>query len=431
MVERTYRHLCLKMPHCFLIEAAAKFSVTLRSASAQNFSAFFLTIGRPFPGIEGEIVNRMSGAPRDRNDVSADPPALGESSLDVLSFLDDPIRSRADAGTAPTSTKADTPYITESPAREGGYSDDELESALATQLRGAGLPAAAMISSVVDYARAKSCALLFAEDYDAAAEIDTAIDIMLSSLASEQTASVRGEQLATLKLRLSLALQIRREIVAAWEMRIADFRREADDALGRMAARHEMERRDFQSEWSRPEALVPFSKPSPTLLQLRKMQKTLALTHDYAGAKQIKEECQRLTREESAAGGQRATEAMRSAFLQLRERQQREVECFDEHGRQHIASLEAQRDAELRANEKLQRQLRTKVAAGRKTAKVVVPSVRQTAKGFQMPMSGKIMRQLYVYKTENEPRRLDIRIESMDGLMRRIDSENAGGPTVG
>jgi hypothetical protein len=160
------------------------------------------------------------------------------------------------------------------------------------------------------------------------------------------------------------------------------------------------------------------------------MQKSLALTHDYAGAKQMKEECERLAREESAVGGQRATEAMRSVFLQLRERQQREVECFVDHGRQHIATLEAQRDAELRGNENLQRQLRAKVAAGRRTAQVVVPTVRQMATSSPLPKSAKTIRQLYVYKTENGPKRLDIRLESMDGLIRLVRSESAEKPRL-
>jgi hypothetical protein len=410
----------------------------------------------------------------DPPDVGEDPPALAESSDDAqsgLSSLDDPIerivdsveQNGADPSTLPNSIPSRpssaaskqqpqqnstedhmrTPYITESqasdpgpplpkahPSRAGAYSQDELESALQTQLRGAGLPASAMIASVVDYAREKGCELLLAEDYDAAAEVDTAIDVMLSSIACKRAVSVREEHLAALKHRLSAATQRSQQITAAWNQQVADFKCEANEALGRMTARHEEEQREFQAEWSRPEALVPFSKQSPTLLHLRKMQKSLALAHDYAGAKLMKEECDQLAREESTAGGQRATEAMRSAFLQLKERQQREIECFVDHGRQHIANLQAQRDAELRGNKNLQRQLRAKIAAGGRNAKVLVPRVGQMAKSSSLPMSGKALRQLQMYKTETGPARLDVRLDSMDALIRLVHSESEERPRL-
>jgi hypothetical protein len=262
-----------------------------------------------------------------------------------------------------------------------------------------------MVPAVVDYARDRCCDFLIAEDYDSAAEMDQAVDILLASLQSERPQS---DVSRSLQRRLEQANAQSERIVQTWDERIAEFRMKAGKAFEEMEKRHSEELERLKEEWTQPKALEPFSKPSPALLQLRRQQKSLAIVRNYAVAKELKEECERMMKEEAVAGGMRASETMKAEFAMLKERHQREIEGFQEHEKACIIKMEARKDRELRANENLKKQLHLKVLAAQRPG-IVTPQLKKSLR-----KSDGTIRKLVTYKKASEGVRVPVQLPVLE-----------------
>jgi hypothetical protein len=149
----------------------------------------------------------------------------------------------------------------------------------------------------------------------------------------------------------------------------------------------------------------------------------LAMVRSYDAAKQLKEECERLMADEAAAAGQRATEAMRTDFAQLKERQTREVACFVEHARAHIIRIEAQRDAELRANENLRKKLEGRLAANRRPG-IIAPKIK-AARSSPSPISTGTLLQLTSFRKQPDTARLAVRIDGLEAAAKAAGGHQA------
>jgi hypothetical protein len=106
---------------------------------------------------------------------------------------------------------------------------------------------------------------------------------------------------------------------------------------------HAAAQAEYEERWARETALLPYSKPSPELLQLRKMQKALAIAKRFPEAKAVKEKADGMQAAEARAGEIRAKASIRAGFEALKERQQRAIECFEEHERRSITFVEQER----------------------------------------------------------------------------------------
>jgi len=90
-------------------------------------------------------------------------------------------------------------------------------------------------------------------------------------------------------------------------------------------------------------------------------------------------------------------------------------------------TLEAQRDAELAGNEKLRKILQTKIALGkhRKSPVIVVPKANRLAMSAPSQMCERTLKQLHDYKTGGEPARLDVKIASIESLIKMTQNGGA------
>jgi hypothetical protein len=90
-----------------------------------------------------------------------------------------------------------------------------------------------------------------------------------------------------------------------------------------------------------------------------------------------------MQKEEERVGAERAEEAMRIAYMNLLERQERQIQCFLENGRRKLKALETERDAHLAANEHLKSQLELKSSSAKQLKhgkKPVVPANRPASR---------------------------------------------------
>ena len=304
---------------------------------------------------------------------------------------------------------------------EKHFSETQLEQALQRQMKGLGLPPDGMKLDVIRYAQDKSYQMLMQEKYDEAAKIDQAVDVIKTSIENDLSTERQETERSCVAARLSTTAQRERSITDEWNQRIADYRDQCALKMQEIQKRHEEEKRQFREEWARPEALIPYSKPSSELMHLKRQQQILAMGQDYEGAKHLKEQCDRLQEEESEASGKRASEAMKSQYLQLIARQEREISCFVDYGKQHIEVMEKSRNYELRQQENLKRRLQSILAANspiNRRGNVVVPRVHGQSQVLS-PIAMQRRKQINTLRASPERPRLDVHLTDLNKLVKQ------------
>ena len=117
------------------------------------------------------------------------------------------------------------------------------------------------------------------------------------------------------------------------------------------------ERNELENVWADPENLKMFNKPSPTLLQLRKQQKFMAMSKQFDGAKYYKNKADQLQLVESQEAQERAISVMKLHYEKMIDDQQKTVDCFNEHENRIYHYLLAEREKALVPHHMLVKQL--------------------------------------------------------------------------
>jgi hypothetical protein len=233
---------------------------------------------------------------------------------------------------------------------------------------------------------------IISEDYDYAERLERlSTDRRLTADRREQS-SVLAERIK--KARADLA-----DENEEWDRLFDAFRREQRRQREELVASHAEAELRYEAKWNRADALVAFSKSSPELLRLRKMQKTLALARKFAEAREVKQRADAMQRQEARTGEERAIGSVRAGLLALQQRQQRELECFNRHERGLLARLEIER---AKATEPLVTLIRTlKAATERAEGPVRIPRKPIVA-------NSRAASQLDEFKRSDEPQRLGL-----------------------
>lgn len=305
------------------------------------------------------------------------------------------------------------------------YSPEELHEALQKQITTQQLPPQEMREAVVDYARKQSIFKLMEEDYDTASKIDDAIAANIQSLKDDHH-NIEADMLNNhLKHRLSEAESSKSSLQDQWRKKIRSFKESEENELQKIAERHEQERRLFESHWSQSATLMPFSKPSPSLLQLRSMQKAFALSHDFTNARKLKISAERKQKEESIEASKKASKSMRKEYQNLVNKQQKEISCFNELSNRKLGLLEAQRDTELRINENVRFQLASRVNKSRLIKKPMVMTPYATVKvdvrsASVTPMTYRTRSQFANYRQSVDMKMLDVKINDLHSIVKPL-----------
>ena len=241
--------------------------------------------------------------------------------------------------------------------RERQIERQKLDLALTRMLKRKILPDYEIIADVINYAKQKSEQMIQQEDYDTAGEIDVAIDVMFTHM--EQERAIRGDtpEARALRQRLNTCKGAEKSIERKYEMLQEQVKEDARQKMAELEAYHQEEQDIFRENWSRPEAKIPFSKPSAELIEMRKQQQVRAYLHDFKTAKAIQQEAKSLEEKEAAAGAKRFESALKTAYQQLVQRQQREVQCLIENVELQLTNLERMKEKELSTNNTTQKNL--------------------------------------------------------------------------
>jgi hypothetical protein len=250
--------------------------------------------------------------------------------------------------------------------------DSDLESAYMRFTKLKILPAVELRGAVIDYARKKSAQHLLKEEYDLAADCDEVVELLVATIRREEATMGGEEQNQMLQGRLSVCKQTDQALQQKKHEMIERSRSELKEKLLQLDANHEQQRKNFEAEWSCPEAKVPFAKPSVQLLQVRQQKKAFALVHDFRNAKALKQTAEVMARREALEATKRFELAVAVAWEKLLEKQAKERQCLLENREYLLSTRTVEKDKVIESNELTKRSLELRISQPKHNKKPVV-----------------------------------------------------------
>jgi hypothetical protein len=246
--------------------------------------------------------------------------------------------------------------------------------------------------------------------------MNTVIPVFLTQLQGSQVRDDDTFQNCELKRRLSEAESRRKSIEQRWKERFAELEGRARESTETIKQRHNVELREFHDKWDHPETLLPFQKPSVSLLRLRKMQKSFALANDFVGARYFRTSSQRLKTEESREATMRAAGSMRLEYEAMIEKHRKDVEGSKQYWDRKRAELECEKAAELETNGNIIKGLKNKLAEAKipKRSAVFLPI---TTEGPQF-LSARTRTMIADFRFQSDAVKLDVRNASVKSFAR-------------
>ncbi|EAY19452.1 hypothetical protein TVAG_101700 [Trichomonas vaginalis G3] len=307
------------------------------------------------------------------------------------------------------------------------YSDQELQQAFAKLKEKKVLPPMEMRPSLIDYGRKMSVQHTMTEEYDAAASDDEAVNVLLNSLKDDKTNTNSEIEKQNIKERIEEVEKQKKIVEEKYKELITRMKEQDKQNLEKLKQQQDDERKKFEEKWSTPEAVIPYSKPSSKLLQLKRMQKAMALNHEFAKAKAFKQQAEEMQKEEAAVGSKQAAEVMKTQYKTLLEQQQRQLECFNEKCERKIRVQESLRDAELASLENARKQLSQRPTNRMKKPRVTIPDVTSRDMRATTPsglVSTRTRSQYATFKKQPELSKLDVKPLDVPAIIRPLTANS-------
>ena len=300
------------------------------------------------------------------------------------------------------------------------YGDDDLRMALDKYFKKKAMPPDDMREDMVIYTRKLASAAMMNEEYEKAEKYRGALLVFMDATNKNTSKAEAQRQTAELKSKLSVAEHRHKDLEYAWEDRFRNFEEQRKRSKESLVEKHQAELREFSAKWEKPETMIPFQKPSATLLQMRKMQKSYALTHDYSRARQLKGAVHSMMKDEWVGARRRAAESMRMEYEALIERQEKDLATWEDHWKRKKQTMEAEKAAEFEANGNLRKQLTVRIAAPKmpKRAQVLFPIQSKTLASTTGLYSARTRTVISDYRGQTEPMRLEIKSSDVLALMK-------------
>ena len=214
------------------------------------------------------------------------------------------------------------------------------------------LPEPSMLQPVCNYLDKQVRELIEQEDYDEAEKLTNIKKTLIRKLKPKT-----AEDTSKIDERIQRTQADYQEIERKWNELIASQEKKNKSLLSDLEAKHDKELQEFEEKWQNPESLKVYSKPSQYLLQLRKLQRQHAVMREFEKAKTLKAQADKLQAVETKEAQKRAEDAMRTEYIQIVNRQKREIECAKDFGNRKIQQMELQKQHDLNSTNNAIKQL--------------------------------------------------------------------------
>lgn len=223
------------------------------------------------------------------------------------------------------------------------YSDEEISKAIDKMLKTKKSPPEDMIRPMNRYIKRETVLAAQERRYDDATKMEKAVK-MLAYLTDPNSEFVKQQnKKKALQKAYDDAKAKLDQLEQKWKQTFKEFEEMKEDRIKSLDESHKQQTEQFEENWSNPEFLAPFKKPSQQLLQLRKMEENLAMAREFEQAKDIKKRAEKLEIIEARQQRNNAMVAMEFAYKQLEMQQQKETECLLMKEKRNRDELEKQK----------------------------------------------------------------------------------------
>lgn len=185
-------------------------------------------------------------------------------------------------------------------------------------------------------------------NYDYAEEQENNIKFYNRVIQSEDNKSNEEAQFEILFNRYQQLQKDHQEITEKWNEKINKYNEDEEQSYNELLQKQQEEKDKFHARWADPEYLRPFTKPSPKLNSMREQERAMAVARMYQQAKAMKQDADRLQKEETAAAQQRISRTMETEWNRMLERHENDRKKFIDHKNKNIAFLESEKQKELK-----------------------------------------------------------------------------------
>lgn len=298
------------------------------------------------------------------------------------------------------------------------YTDEQLNEAFELFKQDKTLPPFLMRDAIIDYARRQSLQFMVDENYDAAYKNDLSVNDLLLELSKDSGGYTTESITRNLESRIEMAKEQRHASNEKYQKRIATVKENEQKKLQQLIEIQSCERKQFELDCQSAEFLQRFSKPSKKLLQIRKIQKALALAHKFDEAKTIKAEGDALQRSETIQAKRRAIRYIRTSYQKLLEKQQNQLNCAAENKDRKIRALLDQLERENAANQNLTRQLEIRLKETKSKKGSCLPPL--ISSGPKKAPSKSTLRQLADYKSTQKVSMLNVKLTNIQKIVGHV-----------
>lgn len=225
----------------------------------------------------------------------------------------------------------------------------EVEDALESLINHQTQPVEQLHDPVMQLINRKKLDALIERDYDLAEKYDQTAEILQKGgddLLFERDERIRK---STMDDRADSISERRNNLQQKYDNKIEELKTERRTALENLQIQQENENESFKSKWRDPNFISKYKRPSPELLQLRYIEKKLALSKFYDEAKEKKIHADKQQKIEEKQTQFIIEKEMKKDFFRMKDAQLFQLKKVAEYYDSQIKSIELQRDKELKA----------------------------------------------------------------------------------
>lgn len=241
------------------------------------------------------------------------------------------------------------------------YTDEEIELSIQYFKTKHVVPPETMKVEILNYLSERSQDAIDDEEYDKAADYENTRKELLNAFQTLHGQSDSNATIHQLQERLDQVLLQKQAIKDRYEETLNNHQENENRKLELLTRKHENEITAFEEQCQSKEFLQLFTKPSPQLIQLKNQQRSLALAHDFDGAKSFKEKVDQLQVDESLIAQKKVIDTIRQNYQILIEKQTNERNCLLLNSRRKEKTIQKNLRKEIEANILFEKQVRQKI----------------------------------------------------------------------
>jgi hypothetical protein len=227
------------------------------------------------------------------------------------------------------------------------FTDDELYTAVKRLVNTHRKPRSDQLQQMITYVNRELPVAARAKQYPKATELEQASKLLYQYTQEQSEYAREQRKHQQMEQKLKRSEEKLRNANDNWNPRIQSVEREHAEKIQELEQLHQAEQRQFENDWSDPEYLIVFHKPSSTLLHFRDMEKAMGLAKDFSGAESAGKKAKLLEEQETANQRERAVAAMKAQYQNMMDRHARDRTCLLMKQREQLELLQRTRDREL------------------------------------------------------------------------------------